>query len=49
MDLYFQGMACLNKGLTPDNVAQARSYFDRALAADPRNIDSLIGSARADV
>jgi hypothetical protein len=49
MDLYFQGMACLNKGLTPDNVAQARSYFDRALAADPDNIDSLIGSARADV
>jgi TolB-like protein len=49
MDLYFQGMACLNKGLTPDNVAQARSYFDRSLAADPDNIDSLIGSARADV
>jgi tetratricopeptide (TPR) repeat protein len=49
MDLYFQGMACLNKGLTPDNMAQARSYFDRALAADPDNIDSLIGSARADV
>ena len=49
MDLYFQGMACLNKGLTPDNVAQASSYFDRALAADPDNIDSLIGSARADV
>ena len=49
MDLYFQGMACLNKGLTPDNVAQARGYFDRALAADPDNIDSLIGSALADV
>ena len=49
MDLYFQGMACLNKGLTPDNMAQARDYFDRALAADPDNIDSLIGSARADV
>jgi tetratricopeptide (TPR) repeat protein len=49
MDLYFQGMACLNRGLTPDNVGQASSYFDRALAADPDNIDSLIGSARADV
>ena len=27
MDLYFQGMAWLNKGLTPDNVAQARELF----------------------
>ena len=49
MDLYFQGLAWLNKGATPDNVAQARSFFDRALAADPNNIDALIGSARADV
>ncbi len=49
MDLYFQGMAWLNRGPTPDNVAQARSFFDRALAADPDNVDALIGSARADV
>ena len=48
MDLYFQGMAWLNKGLTPDNVAQARSFFDRALSADPDNVDALVGSARAD-
>ena len=48
MDLYFQGMAWFNKGLTPDNLAQARSFFDRALAADPGNVDALIGSARAD-
>jgi TolB-like protein len=48
MDLYFQGMARLNKGLTPDNVARARSFFDRALAADPDNVDALIGSAAAD-
>ena len=48
MDLYFQGLAWLNKGLTPGNVAQARSFFDRALAADPDNVDALIGSARAD-
>ena len=48
MDLYFQGMAWLNKGLTPDNIAQARSFFDRALAADPDNVDALIGSARVD-
>ena len=49
IDLYFQGMAWLNKGLTPNHVAQARSFFDRALLADPENVDALIGSAGADV
>ena len=48
MDLYFQGQAWLNKGRTPDNVAQARSFFDRALFADPLNVEALIGSAWAD-
>jgi len=49
MDVYFQGLAWLNKGMTPDYVAQARGFFDRALAADPENVDALIGSAVADV
>jgi TolB-like protein/class 3 adenylate cyclase len=49
MDLYFQGMAWLNKGPTPDNVAQARSFFDRALSVDPDNIEALIGLARLEV
>jgi TolB-like protein/class 3 adenylate cyclase len=48
-DLYFQGLAWLSKGRTPDNVAQARGFFDRALTADPDNVDALVGSARADV
>jgi len=48
MDLYFQGLTWFNKGLTPDTVAQASSFFDRALAADPNNVDALIASARAD-
>jgi TolB-like protein len=48
MDLYFQGMAWLNKGRTPDNVRQARGFFDRALSADPSNVDALVGSAWAD-
>jgi TolB-like protein/class 3 adenylate cyclase/Flp pilus assembly protein TadD len=48
MDLHFQGLAWLNKGATPDIVAHARSFFDRALGADPDNVDALIGSARAD-
>ncbi len=49
MDLYFQGLAWLNKGATPDTVARARSFFDRALTADPDNSDALVGSARVDV
>jgi len=49
MDLYFQGLAWLNKGMTPDYVAQARGFFDRALAADHENVDALIESAVADV
>ena len=48
MDLCFQGLAWLGKELTPHNVAQARSFFDRALTADPGNVDALIGSASAD-
>ncbi len=48
MDLYFQGLAWLNKGRNPDNVGRARGFFDRALSADPDNVDALIGSARAD-
>jgi tetratricopeptide (TPR) repeat protein len=49
MDLYFQGMAWFNKGITPDTTAQARGFFDRALAADPGNVDALVGSALADL
>ena len=49
MDLYFQGLAWFNKGWTPDNVARARGFFDRALAADRDNVDALIASARAEL
>jgi tetratricopeptide (TPR) repeat protein len=49
MELYFQGLAWLNKGAIPDNVAKARGFFDRALSADADNVDALVGSARADV
>jgi TolB-like protein len=48
MDLYFQGLAWLNKSLIPGNLAQARSFLDRALSADPDNIEALVGSARTD-
>jgi TolB-like protein/Flp pilus assembly protein TadD len=49
MDLYFQGLAWLNKGTTPDNVARARGFFDCALTADPGNVGALVGSGAADV
>ena len=49
MDFYFQGLAWFNKGITPDNIAQARSFFDLALAADPDYVDALVGSAGVDV
>jgi tetratricopeptide (TPR) repeat protein len=48
MDYYFQGLAWFNRGMSPDNLAQARSFFDRALTADPDNVDALVGSASAE-
>jgi TolB-like protein len=48
MDLYFRGLAWVNKGWTPDSVSQARSFFDRALTADPDNVEALVGSAAVD-
>ena len=49
MDLYFQGLAWLNKGWASENVARARGFLERALIADPDNVDALIESARADI
>jgi TolB-like protein/class 3 adenylate cyclase len=43
MDLYFQGLACVNRGLTYTNLAQGLSHFERALALDPKNVDALVG------
>ena len=48
IDLYFQGLAWPNRGPTPDNLAQARSFYDRALTADPDHVDALVQSAAAD-
>ena len=48
LDLLFQGAAWLNKGPAPDNLAQAREFFDRALALDPDNTDALVMAATVD-
>jgi TolB-like protein/class 3 adenylate cyclase/Tfp pilus assembly protein PilF len=48
MDLVFQGSSWQNKGLTPDCLAQARSFFEKAIALDPENIEAMVGLARVD-
>src|SRR6516225_9395809 len=48
MDLVFQGTSWFNKGLTPDHMAQARSFFEKALALDPENVEAMVGLARVD-
>jgi TolB-like protein/class 3 adenylate cyclase len=49
MDLCFQGVACLNKGYSPDNLARARGFFARALALDSNNVGALVGQGFVDV
>ena len=48
MDLFFQGLASINKGINVENMAHARDYFERALAVDPNNLDALLGVGRVD-
>jgi TolB-like protein/class 3 adenylate cyclase len=48
VDFYFQGIACFYKGISPEYLAQARGFFERALALDPRNIEALVGMAIVD-
>jgi TolB-like protein/Tfp pilus assembly protein PilF len=49
MDLYFQGRAYVNKGITPEYMAQASSFFDRALTLDPDNIEAMMSLAQANI
>jgi TolB-like protein/Flp pilus assembly protein TadD len=49
MDLVFQGKAWFYRGLTPDYMAHARSFFEKAMALDPGNIEAMVGSARVDM
>jgi TolB-like protein/class 3 adenylate cyclase len=48
IDLTIQGWAWWDRGITPDNLAEARRLFERALALEPANVVALIGIANAD-
>ena len=47
-DLCFRGRAWVTKGFTPDNLAEARSCFERALELEPENFNALVGIAFVD-
>jgi TolB-like protein/Tfp pilus assembly protein PilF len=44
-DLVFQGWAQFNRGWTPEYLARARGFFERALALDPQEVDAMVGLA----
>jgi TolB-like protein/class 3 adenylate cyclase/Flp pilus assembly protein TadD len=48
MDLYFQGRSLLNRLFNPENLAQARTFFERALVLEPSNIEALYCCAVVD-
>src|SRR6516162_3165379 len=43
-DFYLQGEAWVNRGITFENMAKARGFFERALALDAQNVDALVGN-----
>jgi adenylate cyclase len=47
-DLYYQGLAWFNKGVTREYLMQARGFFERALALDSANLDALVGMGQVD-
>lgn len=48
MDLYFQGMAYLNRGSDPASLSRARPFFERALDLDAANVEAMVGMADVD-
>jgi TolB-like protein/class 3 adenylate cyclase len=44
-DLCFQGAAWLNRGRTPEHMARAHGFYERALALEPGNVEALVGTA----
>jgi TolB-like protein/class 3 adenylate cyclase len=49
VDLYFQGLAMLNRGFSAELLTNARGYFERALELDPDNVDARALVRIADV
>jgi TolB-like protein len=49
LDLVFQGRALINRGWTPEYMARARGFFERALVLDPENIEAMTGLALVNV
>jgi TolB-like protein/tetratricopeptide (TPR) repeat protein len=48
LDLVFQGFASGYRGPTSEHLMEARGFFERALAIDPRSVGALIGMASVD-
>jgi TolB-like protein/class 3 adenylate cyclase/Tfp pilus assembly protein PilF len=48
MDLYFQGEAWVNKGVTFESMNKAREFFERALTLDPTNVEALAGMSQVE-
>jgi TolB-like protein/uncharacterized protein YqcC (DUF446 family) len=48
MDLVFQGRAWFNRGWTPEHMARARSFFEKAMALNPENVEAMVGLAQVD-
>jgi TolB-like protein/class 3 adenylate cyclase len=46
LDLYFQGEAWVNRGVTFESMNKARSFFERALTLDPANVEALAGMSQ---
>jgi TolB-like protein/class 3 adenylate cyclase len=49
VDLYFQGQAIFNRGLSPALLAKARFFFTRSLELDGSNVDALVGAGVIDL
>ena len=43
LDFWFRGTDWINRGISPDSLANARDCFDRALAIDPANVRATLG------
>jgi TolB-like protein/class 3 adenylate cyclase/Flp pilus assembly protein TadD len=49
IDLVFQGAACWHQSAgNPQHMNEARSYFEKALALDSRNVEALVGRSWID-